>query len=488
MTVHGLWSYSRTCAAVALLACAATSGIAAAQASIFSPSGAATPPGAVRAVAETRMDIASDYRAAADRLIAAALRDSAAFSRLTLLVDTFGARFSGTPQLEQAIDWILAEMRKDGLDSVRGEPVMVPRWVRGTESAALLQPRVKAMRMLGLGGSIGTPKRGITAPVLVVSSFEELTRRASEARGKMVLFDVPFTTYGETVRYRSGGAVAAARVGAVAALVRSVTPHSLNTPHTGGMRYDSTVRQIPAAAITPEDAELMRRMQARGERVVARLIMSARTQPDVASRNVVAEITGSEKPEEVVVIGGHIDSWDVGQGAMDDGGGSVVAWEAVRLMKVLGMRPRRTVRVVLWTNEENELRGGNAYRDQHRAAVPNHVLAIESDAGVFKPLGFGFTGSDSAFALVRQVGKLLDPIGAGAITRPGGGADIGPLMALGVPGMGLDVDGTEYFWYHHTDADTIDKLDAREVALCVATMAVMAYVVADMPTSLPRAP
>jgi carboxypeptidase Q len=215
--------------------------------------------------------------------------------------------------------------------------------------------------------------------------------------------------------------------------------------------------------------------------------MSARTLPDAASRNVVAELRGSELPNEVVVLGGHIDSWDVGTGAMDDAGGSVAAWEAVRLMKRLGLRPRRTVRVVLWTNEENGLRGANAYRDAHRAELDGHVLAIESDAGVFRPTGFGFGGSDSAFAIVREIGRLLAPIGADTITRPGGGADIGPLMALGVPGMGLQVDGARYFWYHHTDSDTIDKLDPSEVARCVAALAVMAFVVADLPDPLPRA-
>jgi len=215
--------------------------------------------------------------------------------------------------------------------------------------------------------------------------------------------------------------------------------------------------------------------------------MSARMLPDAPSRNVMAELRGSERPEEVVVMGGHIDSWDVGQGAMDDGGGSVVSWEAVRLLQRLNLRPRRTVRVVLWTNEENGLRGGNAYRDAHLADVPQHVLAMESDGGVFKPQGFGFSGSDAAFGMVQEVGRLLDRIEAGAVTRGGGGADIGPLAREGVPVMGLNVDGTRYFWYHHTDADTMDKLDPREMALCVATMAVMAYVVADLPEVLPRA-
>lgn len=251
------------------------------------------------------------------------------------------------------------------------------------------------------------------------------------------------------------------------------------------MRYDSSVKKIPHAAITPEDADMIARMAERGQPVSVKLTMAARTLPDAPSRNLIAELKGSERPEEVVVMGGHIDSWDVGRGAMDDAGGVVAAWEAIRILKALGLRPKRTIRVVGWTNEENGLRGGNAYRDAHRAEAANHVLAIESDGGVFTPQGFGFTGTDSAYAIVQQVGRLLERIGAGQITRGGGGADIGPMMALGVPGMGLNVDGTKYFWYHHTDADTIDKMTPREVSLCVAAMAIMAYVIADMPERLP---
>jgi carboxypeptidase Q len=437
--------------------------------------------------AQTPDPIAAKYRADANRLIDAALGDSAAWNRLALMTDTFGNRLSGSQSLEKTIDWVLAEMKKDGLENVRGEPVKVPHWVRGEESLTLVSPRQTSLRMLGLGGSIATPKQGVTAPVIVVGSFDELTARAAEAKGKIVLFDVPFTTYGQTVRYRGAGAVAAARVGAVAALVRSVTPMSLRTPHTGGMRYDSTVKKIPTAAITVEDAMMFRRMIARGQKVVVTLKMSAHTLPDAPSRNVVAELRGSERPDEVVIVSGHLDSWDVGQGAMDDGGGVVAAWEAVRLMKQLGLRPRRTVRVVAWTNEENGTAGGNGYRDAHREEMSKHVLAMESDEGVFKPRGVAFTGSDTATAIVRRVAALLSRIDASAVVQGGGGADVGPMMALGVPGMSPDVDGSKYFWYHHTEADTMDKLDPHEIALCVATMAVMAYVIADLPDPLPRA-
>ncbi|UCD24276.1 MAG: M20/M25/M40 family metallo-hydrolase [Gemmatimonadota bacterium] len=430
--------------------------------------------------------IAERYKEVAEQIMTVAQSDSSAYERLTELVDRFGHRFSGSPNLEQALDWILQEMESDGLENIRAEPVMVPHWVRGSESAIMLEPRWKQLPMLGLGGSVGTPPQGITAEVLVVESFEELTARASEAEGKIVLFNAPWMGYGPTVQYRGRGAIAAAEVGAVASLIRSVTPYSMDTPHTGAMRYDEGVPRIPHAALTAEDAAMLQRMQDRGERIVVNLYMEAKTLPDVESRNVMAEIVGHEKPEEVVVLGGHIDSWDVGQGAMDDGGGCVAAWEAVKLLKRLGLRPRRTIRVVMWTNEENGLRGGNAYRDAHRTELDNHILAIESDAGVFEPQGFGFTGSDAAFEMVSQIGSLLDAINAGRITRGGGGADIGPIMREGVPGMGLSVDGSKYFWYHHTHADTIDKLDPREVALSVAALAVMSYVVADMEERLPR--
>ena len=441
---------------------------------------------AVTPAPSAAQSLAERYKATTDRIIAAALSDSAAYARLALLTDRFGHRLSGSASLEQALDWILAEMTRDGLENVRGEPVLVPRWVRGRESATLVSPRRQALHMLGLGGSIATPARGITAPVLVVTSFDDLARKSAEARGKIVLFDVPFTNYGATVQYRSRGAVEAAKVGAVAALIRSVASNSMQSPHTGAMRYDSTVKRIPAAALSVEDAMLLHRMYDRGERVVVTLRMQAKTHPDAQSRNVIGELRGRELPDEIVVLGGHIDSWDVGQGAMDDAGGSVAAWEVLRVLKRLGLQPRRTIRVVLWTNEENGLRGGNAYRDAHAAELSKHMLAMESDGGVFAPEGFSVDGSDEAVAVIRGLAPLLESIGATRIRAGGAGADVGPLTAAGVPGLGLQVDGTRYFWYHHSEADTVDKLDPREMAQCVAAMAVMAYVVADMPETLPR--
>jgi carboxypeptidase Q len=430
--------------------------------------------------------IPQETREAAQRLMQAALDSPVTWNRLSDLVDTFGARFAGTEALEAALDWILKGMEDDGLENVRAEPAMVPRWIRGNESLELLSPRPKAMTMLGLGPSVATPPEGIRAEVMVVGSFDELEARASEAQGKIVLFDVPFTTYGETVQYRGRGAVAAAKVGAVASMIRSVTPFSMNTPHTGGMSYEEGVPKIPHAAITLEDAAMLHRMADRGERIEVLLKMEGRSEGMVSSRNVMGEIRGSEFPDEIIVLGGHSDSWDVGQGAMDDAGGVVAAWEAIRLMKELGLRPRRTVRAVGWTAEEVGIYGGEAYAESPARNREEHILGIESDGGVFSPLGFGFTGSDAAFSIIQEIGAMLDPIGAGQITRGGGGADIGPMMRKGMPGMGLNVEPTRYFWYHHTDADALDKLDPQEVARCVAAMAVMAYVVADLPEPLPR--
>lgn len=308
-----------------------------------------------------------------------------------------------------------------------------------------------------------------------------------------MLFDVPFDTvlpplqaYRAVQPYRSTGAVAAAKVGAVAALVRSLTPQSISSPHTGGTRYETGVPQIPFAAVTVEDAEMLHRMQARGEPVRVRLSMEAHAEADVPSRNIVAEIRGSERPDEIVVLGGHIDSWDVGQGAMDDGGGSVAAWEALRLMKALGLTPRRTIRVVLWTNEENGTRGGLAYRDAHHAELAKHVAAIESDNGVFRPLGFRFQGSAAGLVMAKQLGALLARVGSTRVEFGDGEADVGPILREGVPGFALDVDGSRYFWYHHTEGDRMTVINRQELRQCIATLAVMAYLLADMPDPLPR--
>ena len=448
---------------------------------------AAAPPSA-------QTDPSAPYAEAAARITEAALADSTAWERVAYVGDTFGHRLSGSTALEATLDWALETMRADGLENVRGQPVEVPVWVRGDESATLVLPTGdRDLPMLGLGGSVGTPPGGVVAEVLVVDSFEDLEARANEAAGRIVLFDVPFTTYGETVPYRLNGAVAAAKAGAVASLIRSVGPVSLSTPHTGTMRYQEGVPPIPHAALTIEGAETLRRIQGRGGRPVVRLTMGAETRPDALSRNVIGELAGREAPGEAVILGCHIDSWDVGQGAVDDMGGCAVTWEAVAVLARLGLRPRRTVRVVLWTNEENGLRGATAYRDS-LGSVAGVQLALESDSGVFEPVGFGYTGAPGGLEmLAARVDPLVLPLladgtdaGPAGIVAGGGGADIGPMMRDGVPGLNLRTDNGRYFDVHHTPADTVDKLDPGHLARAVAATAILAYVAAEMPERLPQ--
>lgn len=435
--------------------------------------------------AESRL-IPAKYKADSQRIIQKIQSSKFAYNRLAELCDTFGPRFSGTPELEAAIDWCLKEMKQDGFKNVRGEKVMVPRWVRGKESVQMVKPRIQDMPMLGLGGSIATPKHGITAPVLVVNGFEDLKKRAADAKGKIVVFDVPFTEYRETVMIRVNGAIEAAKAGAVASLIRSVGPFSMQTPHTGGMRYDNQVKKIPHAAITLEDSMMLHRMQKRGVQPILTIKMEAKTLPDSVSRNVVAEIPGTHWPEQTVIVSGHIDSWDVGSGAMDDGGGCLAAWEAARTILNLGLKPKRTIRIVLWTNEENGLNGAKTYARTHKEDLKNHVIGIESDSGAFTPTGFGFTGSEKAMPYLREIGELLKPIRPGKLDWGCRGADVMQLLVGGVPAMHLAVDRGRYFWFHHTDADTIDKLAPKEINECASFLAVMAYVIADMPERLPR--
>lgn len=424
------------------------------------------------------------YREPARRLIEEARSSRFAWERLAELGDTFGHRLSGSESLDAAIRWAAERMKEDGLDNVRLEPVKVPHWVRGNESAEIVAPRRHTLAMLGLGNSVGTPHEGIEAELIAVRSFQELDAAARRVQGRIVLFNVPFTTYGETVEYRTEGPSRAAAHGAVAALVRSVGLPGLRTPHTGALRYAAGPPRIPAAAISTEDADRLQRMQDRGTHTRIRLKMEAKFLPDADSFNVVGEIPGRDRPDEVVVVGGHIDSWDVGTGSTDDGGGCVAAWDALRMMKKLGLRPRRTVRVVLFTNEENGLRGALAYRDRYRDQLAKHVLMLESDSGVFKPTGFGFSGSDAARKRVQEIAALLGGIGAGTIGGSGDAADIGPsVQAANIPALSLEVDG-QYFLIHHTAADTVDKIDPRGVADSAAAIAVMAYVVADMPERL----
>ena len=440
---------------------------------------------------------ADPYREAAKRIIDAALSSDVAYDRLVALCDDIGHRISGSANLELAIKWAAALLKTDGQENIRLEPVQVPKWVRGKESLMLTAPREISLSMLGLGWSVGTPAQGLEAEVVVARDEAELKALGDRVKGRIVLFNnamppydhVRGTRYGHTVRFRSRGARMVAELGGVAVLVRSVTAHSLQTPHTGTQSYGKGQPPIPAAAVTVEGAELIARNIARGKTVKAKLSMQAKMMPDATSHNVIAELRGREHPDEVVIVSGHIDSWDVGQGAHDDGGGVVMAMETIRLLRTLGLRPRRTIRAVLYTNEENGLRGAKAYAKVHAEELSKHVAAIEADAGAFAPTGYTLQHHDPsaerrALRRLRGLVPLLAPLGADHAAQGFAGADIGPLRPAGVPLMGHRTNMEKYFDLHHTAADTVDKVDPGEFARNVAAMAVMAYVLAEMPERL----
>ena len=430
--------------------------------------------------------IEQKYVDAATKLVALADEDTRAWDRLAYISDTYGHRLSGSQALEDTIDWAIETMAADGLSNARREDVMVPHWVRGEESAEILGPRKRPLPILGLGMTVGTPRRGITAEVVVVANLDEIDARSAELKDKIVVINQPMPTYdyehhdahyGATVQIRSQGASRSAVHGAKAVLVRSVTASSLRTLHTGALRYDEDKPKIPAAAITPEDAEWFARMAARGETVKVKLELGAKHLPDAKSANAVAEIPGREKPEEIVVIGGHIDSWDVGDGSTDDGSGCLMAMEAALMLKELGLIPKRTIRVVLWTNEENGLRGGKAYAEAHADEL--HVAGLESDSGSGAPWGFGVGREQAQLDALLPYASLFEPLGAHNFELGGGGADISPLTAAGVLGIGLRPDTSHYFDLHHSPADTIDKIAPYHLERNAAAMALMAYILAE---------
>ena len=424
------------------------------------------------------------YKPIAQKLIAESQRTDFAWRRLAEVTDTYGPRLSGSDNLELAIDWALETMKKDGFVNVHKEPVMVPKWVRGDESLDLVEPVRQKLPLLGLGNSVGTPYGGLTSEVIVVKSFEEMEKRAAEIKGKIVLFNGEWVNYGVTNQFRTAGPSRAAKVGAIAALVRSVGPMGLRTPHTGSTVYAADAPKIPAAAIPAEDAARFQRLADRGVKITVRLSMQAHFEADSQSYNVMGELRGRELPNEVIVLGCHFDSWDPGAGASDDAGGCIVGWEAIRLMKVLGLTPRRTVRVVLFTNEENGGKGGAGYRDAHTAEIKDHVMLLESDGGIFDPEGFGYTGPAPSKATVTAIASLLTSIGAHKVRDGGGGADIGPTGQAGNVPMFSHLAESNYFQIHHTPADTVERITPKQAADNAATIAVMAYVIADLPWRL----
>ena len=414
-----------------------------------------------------------------------------AWDRLAYMTDIFGPRLAGTQALEDAIDWSLETMKADGLSNARREKVMVPHWERGEESATLIAPVERELVVIGLGGTVGTPKRGIKGEIIVFETLEALEALGEEDRsqieGKIVVLNQVMPKYdagkpdsagyGPTVKIRSQGPVVASRYGAKAVLIRSVTAHSLRTPHTGMTRYTDDVKKIPAAALSPADADFLARMASRGKAEV-QLKLGGKLLGQAESANAIAEIPGREKPEEIVLIGGHIDSWDTGTGANDDGSGCLMAMEAAKLLLESGLQPKRTIRVVLFTNEEFGLDGAKAYFEAHKDEV--HVAAIEADSGSGAPQGFGVAGEDEGrVAAVAAWAPLFEALGAAQIGKGWGGADIAQLTEQGVLSLSVRPDGSWYFDVHHSPADTVDKIDPDHLERNAASMALMAYLLAE---------
>lgn len=417
-----------------------------------------------------------------------ALQDNRAIATLRSLCEVAPKRLAGSAGMLAAERWAVEQLRAVGCDDVRLEPVMVPHWERGIETAAIVGAEQAPLRVTALGGSVPTVAGGVEAEVVEVRSFEQLQQLGDAARGKIVFFNRPMpralrrtgSAYGAAVPQRSNGAIEAGKVGAVAALVRSMTTTIDGYPHTGAMRYEHGVPEVPAAAVATEDAELLaRRLQQGAVRV--RLELGCRTLPDTQGHNVVGDLRGSELPDELVLIGAHLDAWDLGTGAHDDGAGVVHCIEAVRLLGAVGWRPRRTVRVVLFANEENGLRGAAAYAEDHALEIERHRAAIETDSGGFTPQGFSCSLRGDEAAQVEALFAPLEALGAG-LFLPGagaGGADISVLHAQGVPCFGMWVDGHRYFDYHHTAVDDLPAVNERELALGAAVLAYASAALAD---------
>ncbi|CAL8070588.1 unnamed protein product [Orchesella dallaii] len=437
-------------------------------------------------------EIAS-YQPIADQIIEAVMNGNwkgKAYEALHDLVDKYPIRLSGFQNLEDSIDYMMEKMRAYGYENVRGEEVPVPHWVRGEESADMLEPHQKKLRLLGLGSTVGTPEEGITGDVLVVKSFADLDAKRDQAQGKIVVYNQGWLgSYPATNIYRTNGASHASQYGAVATLIQSVAPFSLDTPHTGAQVYWANVTKIPTACITMEDADFMYRLQEKGEQLRVHVKLLDYNLPVTTSRNVIGEIVGSTIQTEYVGVSGHIDSWDVGQGAMDDGGGVMVSVIALAVLKDLGLRSKRTLQTILWTSEEPGLVGVEGFAAQHLDILANYSVIFESDEGTFKPNGLDFAGSEAAGCIVNEVLKLTASINTTIYTMyPEVSSDITKLQALGVPGLQNNNDDDLYFWYHHTEADTITMMDSEELDLNTALFAVSSFVLADISAKLPRDP
>ena len=434
----------------------------------------------------------------------AALESDYAYRQVAHLANNIGPRLSGSAQAGKAVEYVSAQLKNVGCE-VTLEKVMVPHWVRGQETAALVQYPGQAegasqkIVLCALGPSVATPPEGLTAEVVVASSFDQFkTLNRDKIAGKIVLFNCPFDkqmaaegrggeAYGEAVIYRSDGPVTAAQQGAVACLVRSVGGAEYRIPHTGQTKYVEGTPKIPAAAVTAEDADLIASLVKEGS-VKMKLVLTPQTLPDAESDNVIGDIKGSEHPEQVIVVSGHLDSWDLGTGAIDDGAGVAVSMEVANLMTKLHLRPKRTIRVIAWINEENGLAGGKQYAVDYSAELPRHFAAIETDGGAGHPIGIQMKAPPQAKSMLGPLAEVLQESGAGILGfTDHSGADIEPMDKAGVPTFMPIQDSRFYFNYHHTAADTLDKIVPKELAENSAVVAVMAYGLANLEQPLPRA-
>jgi len=431
----------------------------------------------------------AQYDSLADSIFKTSLKSGKAYEALTELTRTIGGRLSGSPNAAKAVTWAKNKMEEFGLEEVHLEPCMVPHWVRGDVEEAAIIPsggRKIPVAIAALGGSVATPNNGITAQVVEVHTFKELDELGTKANGKIVFFNRPFDEtkfntfegYSEAVDQRWAGSIQTAKAGGVLALVRSVTPHLDNVPHTGVMGYADSVAKVPGVAISTLDANRLSELLKKDNDLRVYVKVACQTLPDVESANVVGEIRGTEYPNEVILVGGHLDSWDKGRGAHDDGAGVVQSMEALRLLKQLGLKPKRTIRAVAFMNEENGGRGGEAYAAKERPGE-THIAAIEADMGGFMPRGFGVSTDSVRFQRIARWAHLFSPIWADRIIQGGGGTDISYLQRKNVPQIALIPEMQRYFTYHHSDNDTIDKVDERELELGAACLAILTYVLAQ---------
>jgi len=442
----------------------------------------------------------ADYAAVVSAIDSAIQTDPSlkhsAYNRAAYLVDSYGTRLWGSDSLELAIQDLHSQMVEAGFENPRLEPVQnITQWVRGSEKLLLLSPRPmpSEIPMIGLGLSVGGD---VTSEVLVVKTFAELEQKKDQVYGKIVVFNEDWVNYSYTVQYRGAGASRVAKYGGVACIIRSVASKSIESPHTGGLTYDPNYPKIPAAAISIEDAHMLQRMSDRGQKIVLSLHMEARLEERRNSSNVVGEIKGYKYPHEVILMGGHIDTWDVGPqtGANDDTAGFMVCFEAVRLLLNLGLRPKRTIRFIAWSGEEmgQPERGAAQYVSTHIKEIEDHIITFESDEGTTKIYGFGFSGGSNGLKFIKNIAeKYLVAINASQIIENDGEMmDTAPLLALGVPAVRNEIVDNDtrdfYFSYHHSAGDTVDVLDADDMDSNVKAIASLFYIIADMDERFPR--